>query len=164
MSQSDPFQVQRFQAQMSEACLRLLKIPVLGALIALLFISVISGDWIAAISFSVLACFLLYLPLLGLLYFESKNWVQLEEQGLRLYIDQEEHFFSWQEIAYIHNSREALRISLHHTERHFVVHYLAAADKERIYSSYFDRIGLKPNQEQFSDEHPSYLNWDRNES
>ena len=151
----------RFQAQVREACLRLLKIPILGALLALLFIYVLSNDWLSAVCFSVLICLLLYLPLIGLLYFESKNWVALEPQGLRLSIDQSEQFLSWPEIAQVKISHDSIRISHHNGEDYYVIHYLAEADKAQIYATFFEQVGLKPNQDQYLDEHPNYLNWDK---
>ena len=152
--------IKRFQPSITEASLRMLRIPILGGALTMLFSMVISGELTSSISFSILAILLLYLPLIGLLYFETKNWVETSEDGLRLYIDQENTFMKWDEIANIRISRDTLVVSGHDGETFLVINYLSDEAKQTIYKTYFDLVGMKPNQSSFSDQHKNYLNWD----
>lgn len=150
----------RITVNIKTACLRLLRIPIIGFAAAYIFATVFGSEPGSALFFGVLGGVLLYIPLLGLLYFESKNWIELRDDGLYVKTSDFDDFLSWSQILSIKTSRDALMIISEDSEQKILLYFIDPADKHLITRAHFEHAGLRPNDSAFANRHPGYLNWD----
>ncbi len=151
----------RNQPQIREAYLRMLKIPFVGMIPTFAFSTAISGDIVIALYFALAVAILLYIPLFGLLFFETRNWVEVHDDGLKMMINNDRHELTWEEIEDVQISRDTLIVTSYRDDEKRIINYLSKEAKQNIYKTYFDLVGFRPNKSSFNNSHPDYLNWDK---
>ncbi len=149
----------RHQPRVKEAYIRMLKIPIVGAITTFCLSYPIFGDYVVSIwaSFTIAALF--YIPLFGLLYFETLNWIEIHEDGLKMYIDNDESFLKWDEIDNVRISGDSLIITSLIDDQKRCISYLSTEAKDEIYKTYFEIVGFRPNRSGFYNKQSDYLNW-----
>lgn len=151
----------RYQPQIREAYLRMLRIPFVGMIPTFAFSTAISGDVVVACYFALGVAVLLYIPLFGLLFFETKNWIEVHEDGLKMVINNDRHELRWDDIEDIKISRDTLVITSLLDDEKRIINYLSKEAKQAIYKTFFDLVGFRPNKSSFNNSQPGYLNWEK---
>ncbi len=143
-----------YKPSVSRACISSLKIPVVMTFIVSVSLFLEGRDIGTIALISSFVFLLLYAPLLGLIYFESKFSLEVKDEGFHIKTSDFDKLIPWNDISSVQFTGDIVVVSSLPLQKTLKIPYIEKDDQEKIYKSHFDHQHVKPSTSIFKNAPP----------